>query len=48
MAPTKRLDATGASPAQIDSGLGGVRLVMTRWARPLQRANGRHLSILPD
>jgi len=36
----------GASPARIDFGLAGVRLVMTRCARALQRTNaggGRYL-----
>jgi hypothetical protein len=35
----------GASPARIDSGLAGVRLVMTRCARALQPTNagGRYL-----
>jgi hypothetical protein len=31
----------GASPPRIDSGLAGVRLVMTRGARALQRPNAR-------
>jgi hypothetical protein len=31
----------GTSPTRIDSGLAGVRLVMTRCARALQRPNAR-------